>query len=98
MKIRTRALATGIALALGATIAVSTPAQAKFVEAGGGTWDQGITLTLVWSNYIHTNKVHRSSVTTEFDYRSSPWTKKGVWSYASTQASVKGNKTNWDVA
>lgn len=52
----------------------------------------------MWSNYIHTNKVHRSSVTTEFDYLSSAWKNGGVWSYAALQASLRGNKANYALA
>ncbi len=63
---------------------------------GGGTWDSGASAKLVWSDYHHPSKTHRSSVVGEI-YYTSDWTAPGLWSYAATYAKLSGNKAYWDV-
>lgn len=91
---RSRILAATVVLS--AAISLSTVAPASAHHAVEGTWYHNITVTQVWSNYYHGLKVHKSSVTTSYGYDTSGWQPRQVWAYSGLQASVTGNKANYD--
>lgn len=65
--------------------------------AGGGTWDHGISIDQVWSNYYHGTKIHGSTAENTNGQYFSGWKDPGVWSYKSIKASLWGNKVYWKV-
>jgi lactococcin 972 family bacteriocin len=86
-----------VAAVVGASAALVATAYADVVPAGGGTWNYGRNNSIVWSNYLHNDKTHKSSVVNgDGDYQTSPWTSKGNWSEASTRATWRGNKSYYD--
>lgn len=88
-KILTAALATGI------SAAVAVPAMAVTVGVGGGLWDYGTGSGVTWSNYHHNTVPHRSSVRGA-QFVSSVCVPPGWTSFASTRASLWGNKAFWN--
>lgn len=80
----------------GLVIAAAGGAQAATEYVGGGTWYHGITVTNVYSTYDNDVRTHRASVTTSAQFIDSGWKSKGVRAAASAQASVSGNKANYD--
>lgn len=86
-----------LALSAAVTLGAVSPASAVKEKVGGGSWEHGFSGVMVYSNYYHSTKTHRSSVTTQFDYYSSGWKSAGLVSYASLQSSLQGNQANWDV-
>jgi lactococcin 972 family bacteriocin len=80
------------ALVLGA----AGTATAVTEKVGGGTWYHGITITNVYSTYDNDIRTHRASVTTSAQYIDSGWKQAGIRAKASAQASLTGNKANYD--
>lgn len=66
----------------------------------GGTWSHGTDSAagIVWSSYHHPSRLHRSSVTTNTDYKSSAWLGAGSWTNAQLPLGPWGNKANYAVA
>jgi lactococcin 972 family bacteriocin len=96
-KILSPKVARTVAAAVGASAALAAAAYADVVPAGGGTWNYGRNHSIVWSNYLHNNHTHKSSVVNgDGDYQSSPWVSRGTWSEASTRATLSGNKSYYD--
>lgn len=61
-------------------------------QVAGGTWDYGTKIVglnkkQVYSNYFHSKKTHKSSVTIGTTYVKSGWVAKGKTSYASATGS-----------
>ncbi|MFF3863259.1 lactococcin 972 family bacteriocin [Streptomyces sp. NPDC002209] len=80
-----------IALTTGTLVAAAaTPALAANVS--GGLWDYGVTDSVVYSNYLHKDKCHGSSVQGSF-FSSSGDVDAGDWSYASAGKAWSGNKS-----
>ncbi len=86
----------GIAVLSASFALAATSAGAETSKVGGGTWYHGFSGVNVYSNYYHPTAWHRSSVTTQYDYYSSPWKAKAETSYACLQSSLQGNKANYD--
>ncbi|MBD5134745.1 MAG: lactococcin 972 family bacteriocin [Lachnospiraceae bacterium] len=89
------------ALMVAGVLATSTvPALAA--NAGGGKWDYGTKVVglnkkLVYSNYYHGTKKHKSSVSIGTTYISSGWVGKGNTSYASATGSwTAQTQANYD--
>ena len=84
------ACATGLALALGSF----TAAQAAVHQVGGGTWNQGVNSTTVWSHYYHGGKCHGSTAVGKATVKSGN-TRAGKWSYASTAKNPRGGNKSY---
>lgn len=85
-----------LGIAAGAlVIATATPALAEIENAGGGTWDHGVTSSKVWSDYIHGSKCHGSTSVGTFTDRS-PDTARGRWSRtAAGSRDLETDKAYW---
>lgn len=77
-------------------LAAIVPVSATVVSASGGTWNYGVNETVVWSNYYHASKVHKSSVI-GYTTHSSAWTSPKYWSYSSASKSGFTNKAYYDI-
>jgi lactococcin 972 family bacteriocin len=84
------ACATGVALALGSF----TAAQAAVHQVGGGTWNQGVNSTTVWSHYYHGGKCHGSTAVGKWTAKSGN-VRAGKWSYASTPRNPWGGNKSY---
>lgn len=84
MSIKVRKKIAVGALVFGISSAALAPAMAIVVGVGGGTWNYGTGSGMVWSNYHHPSKWHRSSVINGWgQYRTSGCVPAGYWSFAS---------------
>ncbi|MBQ1080444.1 lactococcin 972 family bacteriocin [Nocardiopsis sp. SBT366] len=70
------------------------PVAARIQNVGGGKWDEGMTSSHVYSNYLHETVCHTS--TAVGTYRSVGKAPAGRWSYASAPRAKKNNATYWN--
>ncbi|MFC7818176.1 lactococcin 972 family bacteriocin [Streptomyces sp. NPDC057367] len=89
MRITRAAKIAAVAGAL--VVAGATPALAKVVQVGGGTWDYGAGTSYVWSDYYHKDKCHGS--TSVGDYIDSDEADAGYWSITSAKVDLWGNES-----
>jgi lactococcin 972 family bacteriocin len=73
----------------------ATAAFAAISYPGGGVWNYGTGGGIVWSDYYHGSKTHRSSVDGAY-YYSSPWTSAGYWSIADAPDTSGVDYSYWD--
>ncbi|MFJ3970924.1 lactococcin 972 family bacteriocin [Streptomyces parvus] len=84
----------GIKLAVASCALVAfgaSPAMAKVVSIGGGTWDYGAGTAIVWSDYYHKTKCHGS--TSVGKWIDSDEAAKDSWSITQADVSLSGNET-----
>ncbi len=84
-----------IPVAFALVLGVTGTATAVTESVGGGTWYHGI-LKSVYSTYDNDIRTHRASVRTTAQSINSGWQKPGTRAKASAQASLTGNKANYD--
>lgn len=92
---KTRTVLTGSLLLVTASTLSAGAAFATVTYPGGGTWDQGLTSTVTYSNYYHGSLTHGSTAQSDYGTSRSPNITPGYWSNAQVKRSDHNNKTYW---
>ena len=83
-------------LSLAVTLVATPVTSLAAANVGGGVWDYGtkavgVNKKMVWSNYYHGSKTHKSSCSIGTTASSSGWVKKGKTSYSSAVGTWTAN-------
>jgi lactococcin 972 family bacteriocin len=94
MKLR-QGLLTVIAAAI-ILIVTAVPSYAIVTYTGGGKWDHGVGVRIVWSYYAHAKYCHKASAYGAY-WAYSGNTRAGVWAKASAERSFDHtNESYWN--